>query len=123
MKRIILLVIGLVLLASVAFGASWSINLEWQQDLIIPIVRWHVYKSTTSGGPYTLVTGIPFVAAQSIYSSKVSLIVPDNALTTLYFVMTSQGAGLPESIYSNEVSAIFDTTLKKMPPPFSLKLR
>lgn len=74
-----------------------KIKLTWVQSTSANITNNKVYRSTTSGGPYTLVTTL---AATTAYT--------DTGLTsgrTYYYVVTAVNSSGLESAYSNQSSA------------------
>jgi cellulose 1,4-beta-cellobiosidase len=84
-------------LAATAQAQRGKIKLTWTQSTSPNITNNKVYRSTTSGGPYTLVTSI---AAATTYT--------DTGLTsgtTYYYVVTAVDSNGVESPYSNQASA------------------
>ena len=78
-------------------GDRALIKLEWKQSTSGSIVQNKVYRSTTSGGPYALITT---VSARKAYR--------DSGLsrrTTYYYVVTAVDASGRESVYSRQDSA------------------
>ncbi len=71
-------------------------ELEWRHSFDPALDYYNIYRSTTSGGPYTLLTD----TVQAQYE--------DDGLTanvTYYYVVTTVNDGEEESVYSNEASA------------------
>jgi len=130
MKKFLLAMVMVLLMALPSFGASLNVTFGWQQDLTIvdpvsglpvSVTGWRLYQSLTPGGSYTVVAPIPFVSPQTEYTSTLPITVPDGLKTTLYFVLTAyNGAG--ESGYSNEASGTFDLTAKPPGVPTNFKL-
>ena len=83
-------------------SGSNDLALQWQaptSDGGSPITNYYIYRSTTSGGVYTLIDKTPSLAyTDSTVSSYV----------TYYYVVTA-GNAVGESPYSNEASAILNT--------------
>jgi hypothetical protein len=79
-----------------------SITLSWVASVSSNVAGYNVYRSTSSGGPYTkinssTVTGISYV---------------DNTVqagTTYYYVMTAKDSSNNESAYSAQASAVVPT--------------
>jgi len=74
-----------------------KINLRWTQSTSPNIAQNRIYRSSTSGGPYTLITTI---AAGSSYNNT--------GLTsgsTYYYVVTAVNSSSQESAFSNQSSA------------------
>lgn len=79
-----------------ATAGKKKVTLTWTQSISSGITNNKVYRATTSGGPYTLVTTL---APSTTYTNS--------GLTTgrtYYFVVTAVNSG-GESAYSNEASA------------------
>ncbi|MDE3100573.1 MAG: hypothetical protein KGJ88_13975, partial [Verrucomicrobiota bacterium] len=73
------------------------IQLTWTQSSSPNITSNNIYRSTTSGGPYTLVTTL---SAATSYT--------DSGLgrgATYYYVVTAVNSGNVESPYSNQATA------------------
>ena len=75
-----------------------AVNLSWVASTSDGVTGYNVYRSTISGGPYSLITSNP-VAATDFVDSNVS------SAETFFYVVTSIAAGNEESGYSTEVSA------------------
>ena len=130
MKKLFGLIIGLVLMASVAFGATTSLTFLWSQDLgaidpatnkPVAFTGWKLYQSSVAGGPYTPLATIPFEIQKTEYTSTQSIVIQDGIKTILYIVLTAYNdAG--ESGYSNEASGTFDLTVKPPGTPTNFKL-
>jgi fibronectin type 3 domain-containing protein len=82
-----------------------SVTLEWTAPGEPDVAGYNVYRSSTSGGPYTMVN--PSLVTTTSYT--------DSGLSsgTYYYVVTAVSTGSEESGYSSEVSAA--TT--PVPPP------
>jgi hypothetical protein len=114
--RWLFILFTICLFASTSFAATKVITFAWDQELPIPndLGGWRVYSSTVSGGPYsTLVTTItPYFIPNlgTSYSRAVTITVPDNASTTLYFAFKAFDTSVPanESGFSNQVPYTFD---------------
>jgi hypothetical protein len=78
-----------------------SASLTWTASTS-SVVGYNVYRSTTSGGPYTLITGSP-VAGTSFTDTSVQ------AGVTYFYVVTSVDANGGESVNSNEASSTIPT--------------
>jgi len=78
-------------------AAPPAVNLTWSPSTSDGVTGYNVYRSTISGGPYSLITSSP-ISTTTFLDSTVS------SSQTFYYVVTSL-AGTDESGYSNEVSA------------------
>jgi len=86
-----------------------QITFAWEQTITPDFGGWKIYSSATAGGPYTQVGGdILFTAAQTTYTHQTQIVVPDNAETTLYFIVKAFDKKGNPSGPSNEVSHTFD---------------
>lgn len=73
-------------------------NLSWTASITTPIAGYRVYRGTTSGGPYTLLTS-PLIVGTSYVDSS--------ATTGSYFyVATAVDTAGQESVFSNEIKMV-----------------
>ena len=109
MKRF-LLILALVLLTSIAFAGTKSLNFAWQQTLPSPndLQGWSLYQSSTAGGPYAKILDIPYTVTQTEYTATQPITVPDGSVTTLFFVLDAVDKSGNRSAKSNEVTASID---------------
>jgi hypothetical protein len=82
-------------------AVSHSVGLTWNASTST-VVGYNVYRSTTSGGPYTLITS-SLVSGTTYSDTSVS------AGVTYYYVVTAVDSSGNESAYSNEASATVPT--------------
>lgn len=80
-------------------GVSHSVSLGWTPSSSPNVIGYNVYRSTTSGGPYTKLTSSA-AAGTSYTDSSVQ------AGKTYYYVATSVDNTSKESSYSNQTQAI-----------------
>ena len=78
--------------------AKKKINLTWTQSPSPAVTQNKIYRSTVSGGPYTLVATIP--AATSYQNSGLT------SGATYYYVVTAVNSSSLESTVSNQASAV-----------------
>jgi acid phosphatase type 7 len=78
--------------------AKKKINLTWSQSPSPAVTQNKIYRSTVSGGPYTLVATIP--ATTSYQNSGLT------SGTTYYYVVTAVNSSNLESSVSNQASAV-----------------
>jgi large repetitive protein len=79
-----------------------SVSLSWVASTSSTVVGYNVYRSTVSGGPYTLLNSTP----------NAGLNYTDMAVTagqTYYYVVTAVDASGMESAQSNQASAVIPT--------------
>lgn len=119
---VLLAVIGLAMLVAVplAMAAEQPVTFAWGQVIVPDFAGWKLYKSETAGGPYLHVVNIAYTGQQSEYQSTQSITAPDNAKTTLYFVITAFDFNGNESEYSNEASKTFDFEAPAVPITFRI---
>lgn len=122
MKKLILLLLGFLLVASLSFGGIKTLTFNWQQELPSPndLAGWKVYQSSKTGGPWTLVETIPYVSPMSEYTASKNITVPDAQVTVLYFTVTAFDTSGNESGRSNEVAASLDFQSPSVPVQFKI---
>ena len=121
MKRFLPFLIAFLLVAAPVFAVDKDLILEWDYDEaeFQLLDGFRLYTSTTSGQYSTPLAEIlkenlqPTGAGTVTSSQDVTLTVPDNAVTTFYFVASAYNAN-GESDMSNEASITFDY---ENPPP------
>jgi hypothetical protein len=92
-----------------AQAGTEQITFAWEQTITPDFGGWKIYSSPTAGGPYTQVGGdIIFTAAQTTYTHQAQIVLPDNAETTLFFIVRAFDKTGNLSGPSNEVSHVFD---------------
>lgn len=120
-----LLFIGLSTLNAEA--ATKDIIFTWEQTSPTdPMIKeWKILQSSLPGGPYTQAFFVPFdgVVKPEYTSGEQDLIVPDNTLTTLYFVAVAAGVNGQQSGYSNEVRVDLDFRLPGIPIRFKATVK
>jgi len=82
-------------------AVAHSVSLTWTASTST-VIGYNVYRSTTSGGPYTLITNSP-VTGTSFSDTTVQ------AGVTYFYVVTAVDASGNESVNSNEVSVTIPT--------------
>ena len=101
MKKIIIVLMSIMLIASFAIGAQKELTFQWEQDVMVTGDKWELHWASVAGGPYTLVTEIIFVAEQVVYEQMVNPDIPPGGA---FFVMKKIRASDGESSeWSNEV--------------------
>jgi fibronectin type 3 domain-containing protein len=107
MKRSKLIGIAAFLLtvAPLLFSQSpHGITLNWgETNNTDAATGFNVYRSTTSGGPYSKLTATPLASTTLSYSDPQSNLV---AGTKYFYVVTSVDSVGIESLFSNEVSGV-----------------
>ena len=122
MKRLLVALMILGLLATPCFAGSKTLKFQWNQaDADMPTLKeWVLYKSISPTGPWEVQERIPAVPLQLNYTAQSTIIVPDNAVTTLHFSMTAIKTNGFESGRSNVVNYIFDFKAPDAPINFSV---
>jgi predicted phage tail protein len=82
----------------VANASGGKVGLNWDDNAEPDIRGYDVFRSTTSGGPYTAQNGAPVIASAFTDSS----VSPG---TTYYYVIQAQNDAGQVSGYSNEANA------------------
>jgi hypothetical protein len=80
-----------------------SVNLSWTASTSQNIIGYNIYRSVTSGGPYSKIN--PVLNASTLYTDST---VADGV--TYYYVSTAVNSSNAESGYSNQTTAV-------IPPP------
>jgi fibronectin type 3 domain-containing protein len=78
--------------------AGHSVTLTWTASTSTGVTGYNLYRSQTSGGPYTQVN-TSLISGTSYMDSSVT------AGQTYYYVVTAVGSGGSQSSYSNQASA------------------
>ncbi len=91
-------------------GLDNIVALDWDDNTEPDLVGYNVYRSTSSGGPYTRIA-----RARDVVSSEYT---DDTSATGIghYYVVTAVNTSANESDYSNEVSATPIDTIAPMAP-------
>lgn len=79
-----------------------TVTVTWNASSTSGLAGYNVYRSTTSGGPYSRITSTPTTALQ----------FTDSAVTagkTYFYVVTAIGGNGVESVTSNEMKATVPT--------------
>jgi chitodextrinase len=87
--------------ATTTISISHSVTLTWVASTT-PSVSYNVYRSTTSGGPYTKINGSLIAGLSYVDNSVV-------AGQTYYYVATAVDNTSAESAYSTQVTAVIPT--------------
>ena len=121
-KRIFFGILAVMLLATLCFGGTKTLNFAWQQTLPDPndMAGWKLYQAPVSGGPWTLIETITYTAPQAEYTASKVITVPDGSVTTLFFTVTAFDTSGNESGRSNEVSAKIDFQSPPLPVQFKV---
>ena len=81
-----------------AVSAGHSVTLTWTASTSTGVTGYNVFRSQTTGGPYTQVN-TNLIGGTSYVDSSVT------AGQSYYYVVTAVGSGSSQSSYSNETSA------------------
>jgi hypothetical protein len=101
--------IALVLFLGFSHAGTQQVTFAWEQQITPDFGGWRIYSSSATGGPYTQAgPDIPFVQQQTTYTHQTQIVVPDNAETTLFFIVRAFDKSGNLSAPSNEVSKTFD---------------
>jgi hypothetical protein len=78
---------------------NYAVNLSWDASTSSDITGYNVYRSTTSGGPYSKINTGGLVASTTYADTTVA------TGTTYYYVTTAVNSSNQESSYSNQTTA------------------
>jgi len=102
-----------------------GIRIAWEQDSGMngtahpEFAGWKVWRSDTPGGPYEIVTIIPFTGVQTDYQSDQQIEVPAGQITHIYSVLTAYRNDGIESTNSSEIDIEIDLTSVSPPGNYS----
>jgi hypothetical protein len=108
MKKIVLLAMALVMVASLSWGADLALKATWTANTDSYTVGYKLYRTDTTR---TLLATIP---GKTVATYNFNVTVPDNSSGTLKFKLTAYNASNVEGADSNEASYFFD--LIPVPP-------
>ncbi len=128
MKNLFLVLFAAVLIALLA-SPGWAGNkelvFEWEQ--VLPesndLKEWRVYVSPASGGPWTLLKVISYVAPASTYTDNVAMTSPDGQRTQYFFTLTALDTSSNESPPSDEVNTWIDFETPGKPTKFTVTVK
>ena len=103
MKRIILMIVSFLMLASLVFGASVPIKFAWDYNTETDLAGYKLYRTE---GTRALLATIPI--KEPILPFLVSVNLPDGASGIATFVLTAYDTSGNESGDSNTVTYPFD---------------
>jgi hypothetical protein len=138
MKRILLFTVAFLMVAMLAFAGSNTVTFEWEQPGdVTDLHSWRLYVSDVPGGPYDdgmvyFLDGggnavphilIPYLGApEVVYNTIGTVVVPDQAVTNLCFVLNAWDIDGNFSGNSNEVCNPFDFLNPSVPFNFRIKV-
>ena len=113
MKRLILALFIVLMLAFSVQAKDYTVTFQWEQDVMVAGDMWRLSSSLVSGGPYTELFTIPYVTDQTTYEYSNTISVTQKT----YFVLQKiRGADNMVSDYSNEIP------FEPVNAPFNLKI-
>ena len=126
-KMLMFLVIALFALAGMVNAGQGSLKFEWQQTLPSPndLKEWRLYKGRVANVQAisaNLFATIPFVSAQTEYTSTQALTSPDGQRVQYFFVLTAVDTLGHESAKSNEVNGWVDFQAPGVPTNLTLTI-
>jgi len=120
--RALFVVLAIICLSVPSYAGDKVITATWEQQVedLPQLLKWTLHYGTTKGGPYTNLIDIAYDGTNGPFFTDEVIVVPDNAETTYYFMMTAWDKSGNESVPSDELSLDFDF----LPPgaPFSIKI-
>lgn len=110
MKKIAMLLLGLLLCFTMVFAGTKALEFAWQQPgSLTDLAGWNLYMSETAGAPGTKVLTIAYAGVPNTeYVGTKDLISPDGLTKVYYFTLTATDTSGNESGKSNEVMARID---------------
>ena len=114
MKKIILITLCLIALASITFGANLSLKATWTQNTESDMASYKLYR--TDGGRALIGT----ILHPPTFPYLFSVAIPDNSQGTLTFVLTAIDTAGNESADSGVVNYPFDLKSPAAPSGVSI---
>lgn len=111
MKRIILAILSILVLASLAISADFTIRFEWDRNTETDLAGYRMYKDQT-GVPGSRAKVGGDINKDLTFPFQITVTVPDGTEGELGFVLTAYDTANNESGDSNRVTYPFD-----MKPP------
>ena len=109
MKKLIFLII---MLSTTVSMAATNVSFRWQPNVEPDLAGYRVWRSATSGGPYTMIGEIPCGPSDSTCAEFTEMGVPDG---TYFWVATAHDTEGFQSDYSNEATDTLDSTAPAPP--------
>lgn len=134
MKKLILMFLLSMFLLIPVFGfaadqpVNKSLTFQWEQpdtDLNT-ITGWSLYMSSATGSQYVKIVDIPYVAGTGptfTTATVLNVTGAPGATVNRYFVLTANGLGGFNSVYSNEASYGFAIPYPVPTAPFNLIIK
>jgi hypothetical protein len=134
MKKLILAVLAVMFLLVPVFGfaadqpVNKSLTFQWEQSDtdLASITGWSLYMSSATGSGYVKIVDIPYVAGSGPTFTTATVLDVTGApgeTVNRYFVLTANGLGGVNSVYSNEASYGFLIPYPVPTAPFNLILK
>lgn len=122
MKKL-LLVLCVLLMATVCFAGTKTLEFTWGQDMPEDIASWNIYMATESGNyTDTPMFAVTKVGNQTEYTSDQTITSPDGESYIYYFVITAVDIVGNESFHSNEASVVIDFERPNAPYSFTVRI-
>jgi hypothetical protein len=138
MNKLLLFVVSFLMMTTLAFAGSNTVTFEWEQPGdITDLHSWRLYVSDIPGGPYDdglaffedgLGNAVPHIqimylgAPEIVYEAIGTVVVPDQAVTDLCFVLKAWDIDGNSSDDSNELCQSFDFLNPSAPFNFRIKV-
>ncbi len=125
MKKLILTLLAVLLLAGTAFAAN--VTFRWDANTETDLAKYKLYQAGTAGGPYikAQVVGEGNLVAIVLLANLPDPANPEYTLTGVadgrhYWVLTAADLSNNESGFSNEVTTVIDSTPPAPPGGLSI---
>ena len=127
MKKILVLLIGLILLAVPAMAKDVTVRFTWEQsaqDTNENFYGWKMWVSIDPGGPYLQFgEDIVFVQSQDTYTwTGPAFTLPDGEVSRRYFVLNAWDNAGNFSANSDEVELVVDAESPSVPINFEVTI-
>ena len=126
MKKLIVLALLAILAFPInSFADTRTATATWSQPAAsLPnLASWRVYTSPTAGGPYTLLSTMPYTGTPSpTYTTTGTLTQTSGTIKNWYFIVRAVGKNGSESPNSNEVMMPLDLSVMDAPVTLTITI-
>ena len=112
MRKLILALFIVLVLAFSVQAKDYTATFQWEQDVMVAGDSWRISSSLVSGGPYTELFTVPYVTDQTTYEYSDTISVTQKTFFVVYKVRA-------DGVISDPSNEIF---FEPVNAPFNLKI-
>lgn len=115
----LLMILTVAFFAQVGFTADVPTTFKWEDTNVAgAVTSWDVFSSNSAAGPWVVIKNQLFYdkGAELSYQTTATVIVPDNAQTTVFFKAQTVGVEGLRSGDSNIISYLYDARVTPIAP-------